>query len=869
MNDSSTTLSSFRDAASAWLQHGMEGVVLLLVGLSPWFFGCVDPAFEFWLFAGVALLGVLWGLRSVADGYFLWFACPVALTLILIVGLGFLQLVPLPGWVLSVVSPTAARFNDELRPEQPEVIVAGQPPASHRPAPTTSVYPGATRPVLLRMLAVLVLYAVVRTNVASSESLRRLAWLAVLNGVALALFGLVQFVQSQRAAVPTPRNVFGYETRGDVFGPFICRNHFAYYANMCIGLAIGLLLMSGRSESDKRARRTHKAQALVEQNADDEPTLSVLNILQSPMQLWLLVGVAVMVCGVVGSMSRGGVIALIAALLAAIALRGMKGLKAARLDLLVIPALLVAGLAAWVGIKPLESRLAMRTGDLTTDGRLQIWRNLAPAAARFAVTGSGYGTLPFVEPVYRQRDYQGYNATVDIDHAHNEYLEALVEGGVPRLVMTVTVVLLLFNYARKAMRRHEVRSPGRLAFGALVGVAAVAFHNVVDFGLHTPAVAVLAAVLAAQLCCMARSDPSGPPTERSKHTIAVSVGGWGGWLAAIALLAVGFILVQFASRNAQAYRQRLSAFQALQVKPPNADVAIAALTRAVRISPDDALLRLELGQLYLDTLALRSNQPSATRPSAQALFDSFTKPALEQIIVARDLCPLLPRAQARLAGYAHDARPEGGITMAKSDPSAAYWQRAAFLAPYDSDLLYFAGKWHLQANQFEEAYALWRRSLERRPLHLKAIIAAAAPRLGPDGLIEKVLPNRPAYLIEAAKFFDDQPDRADAQRRLLLRAKQDLLDLPYVDADSSHTLAQTYRMLGETAQATAAYRQAVALAPGNAEWHYEFAEFLYSLSTDAGRREAAVELERVLQISPNSTPASNLLAAIKAELKSP
>lgn len=836
---------------------------MLLVVLSPWFYGCVDPAFEFWLLSGVAFLGLLWGLRSIAEGQFLWFGCPVALSLGLIIGLGILQLVPMPAWVLTVVSPTAASFNAELRPEQLEVIVAGQPPTARTPMPTTSVYPGATRTVLVRMLAVLLLFAVVRSNVASSESLKRLAWAAVLNGVALSLFGLVQFVQSQRAAVPTPRAVYGFETRGDVFGPFICRNHFAYYANMCLGLAIGLLLLTSRSESDKRARRTHKAQALVEQSADDEPTLSILGILQSPMQLWLAAGVAVMVCAVVGSMSRGGVAALVAGVLAAILLRGLKGLRAARLDLLVVPGLLVAGLAAWVGIKPLESRLAITGSDLTADGRLTIWRNLLPVAARFAVTGSGYGTLQYVEPPFRRRDYQGYNAAVDIDHAHNDYLEALVEGGVPRLVLTLTIVLLLFNYGRKAMRRHEVRTPGRLAFGATVGIAAVAFHSVVDFGLFTPAVACLAAVLAAQLCGMARRDPSRPPTDGSKHSLVVTLGGCGGAVATVGLLAIGFLITQFASRNAQAYQQRLAAFQALQVKPPNADVAIASLTRAARTSPDDAQIRLELGQLFLDTLRLRAGDGA----NAQALFDAYTKPALEQFIAARDICPLLPRAQARLAGYAYDARPEGGIVMAKSDPSARYWQRAAFLSPYDADLLYFAGRWQQQLGALDEAWALWRASLERRPTFLRAIIAAAAPRLGPDGLVAKVLPNQPAYLIEAARHFDDQPDHSDAQRRLLLKAKKDLLDQPTVDAANSYALAQCYRMLGETEQATAAYRQAVTLAPANAEWHYEFAEFLYSLATEPAKREAIQELEKVLQISPHSVPAKNFLEAIKADTR--
>ena len=33
-----------------------------------------------------------------------------------------------------------------------------------------------------------------------------------------------------------------FQTDGAVFGPFICRNHFAFYLNLCLGLTTGLFL---------------------------------------------------------------------------------------------------------------------------------------------------------------------------------------------------------------------------------------------------------------------------------------------------------------------------------------------------------------------------------------------------------------------------------------------------------------------------------------------------------------------------------------------------------------------------------------------------------------------------------------------------
>ena len=59
----------------------MEASVLVLVVLSPWAFGAVDPFFEFLLYCGVAGLLVLWAVRMLLDGRVTWRNCPVALCL--------------------------------------------------------------------------------------------------------------------------------------------------------------------------------------------------------------------------------------------------------------------------------------------------------------------------------------------------------------------------------------------------------------------------------------------------------------------------------------------------------------------------------------------------------------------------------------------------------------------------------------------------------------------------------------------------------------------------------------------------------------------------------------------------------------------
>ena len=223
------------------VRGAMEAGVLAMVCLSPWAFGAVEPEHEFLLDVGIAVLMILWGARMLLEGQLSWRKCPVAVCLAAWILLGVWQLTPLPRGLLSRISPVTTRMYDRLLPAQPEVLPFGEPRGVSMPpaGSTLSFYPGATRRELGRYLAILLLFAVVRNNIASSASLRRLGIAAFVNGSLLALFGLVQAFSAD------PQTIYwSYPAPGAtaVFGPFINRNHFAFQMNVCVGLGAGLLL---------------------------------------------------------------------------------------------------------------------------------------------------------------------------------------------------------------------------------------------------------------------------------------------------------------------------------------------------------------------------------------------------------------------------------------------------------------------------------------------------------------------------------------------------------------------------------------------------------------------------------------------------
>ncbi|MFL5341739.1 MAG: O-antigen ligase family protein, partial [Gemmataceae bacterium] len=402
-------------SADRYLRAGLEAVVLALVVATPWALGAVEPLFFRFVLAGVAVLLLLWSARLVVTGELRWRSCPGTLGLTGLFVLTLIQLIPLPSSVLSVAAPETRSLLHDLLPTVPETLPGDVPSAAAADRPL-SLYSGATRDFLIQILAVFLIYVVVRQQLASAATLRRLAWACLLNGVALALFALCQAFSSP------PNVVYGaFRVDGAVFGPFICRNHFPFYMHLCIGLGVGLL----RPESPPDKRRARPRGSF-------EPG-EVLAALQSPRALGVLLALGLMLAASAYSLSRGGVLAQFAALVISAGVwwrskvqpRGWLGAAAAAV-------LLAMLLGAWFGLTPLEDRLAtLADSDQLNNSRGQLWRNVLPLARRFPLVGTGNGTFAFVEPMTRDQPRTGVMFVHEF--AHNEYLEALIEGGVIRL----------------------------------------------------------------------------------------------------------------------------------------------------------------------------------------------------------------------------------------------------------------------------------------------------------------------------------------------------------------------------------------------------------------------------------------------------
>ena len=257
------------------------------------------------------------------------------------------------------------------------------------------------------------------------------------------------------------------------YGPFVNRNALAGWLAMAVPLAIGYALARSASRGPVFGGLAARIAAL------------------DATQLLLGGSACLMMGGLLGSLSRGGIFGGAAGLVVFVALSQSRATEGRAM------AGVAAGVAAIVAVGAMYANLgalAMRmqeTTELGEWGRRAIWRDTAAMIRDFPLTGVGAGAFERGMLVYQSGSRQFF-----FNHAHNEYLQIVAEGG---LLVAVPAALALIAAAVAVVRRlREDYSPMFwIRAGAVAGIVAVAVQSVFDTGLRTPANGVLFAVIAA------------------------------------------------------------------------------------------------------------------------------------------------------------------------------------------------------------------------------------------------------------------------------------------------------------------------------------------------------------------------------------
>ncbi len=836
----------------------MELLVLALVFLSPWAFGAVDPRWEFWLYVGIANALLLWALRLLNDFQFRWQHCPVAYALAGMLLLASWQLVPMPREVLAIISPATAHLYDRLLPEQREQVF-GEPEKKGLSSDSTiSVYKFATRRHCVHLLAILLVYTLVRNNLAGPAFLRRFCIGGLLCGTALAFFSLMQFFTSPPSLI-----YWSFSMENTVFGPFICRNHFPFYVNLCFGLGLGLLCsqLSGRRGEKQEDGKDHLA---CEQSGH---FASYIDLLHKPQVLWMIMALVLMATSIVFSLSRGGILAFLGGGLLCL-LVFFK--RSARFSYVASSFIILIGslaLLTWFGLDRVQTRFqAFFQDQLGQDARVSLLMRAPMLIKDFPVWGSGYGTLDFVEPIYRD-DASNYGWSYE--HAHNEYLEEQLEGGLFGLILTVLVVGLVFRQSLEACRLWEGTPSEWLVLGGLFGITTLVLHNFVDFGMHLPAVTLLAVVLCAHLSAM--SDVITPKTNsakiRERHFAPRQSLVWRGLLpvgGAMALTCLAVFLWCEGYRGAEIRSLQRTASDLKDSKElADQETGINVLEEALRLNPSNARLEFEVGERYaalFEALAQKASEREILLQGIQAvlllnpvctpasgdtgrasflflaklhherrkrivadLIPRLVTPALGHFLSARDHCPARAKVHMEIAYYQE--------YLKKAEPRSNYLDRALYLDPTNPGLWYRAGILAVRDGRLDQAANYWRRSLQLSDDFLSKIVQRSIGRFNSQDLIDHVLPDNPGSLLVAVTQI-----------------------YPKIDAPERRPFVVKARRL---------YEDALKEKPFNAEWRFELAKLLFEQHQF---QEARQELLTVLAVRPGYVRALELLSRTERQI---
>ncbi len=858
-------------------------ILVLTILVTPWCYGGIHESTQVFVLLAMLCAGIGWLLASFFPGSGSRPAVLPLAMLPLVAGVlfGLFQLLPLPRSVAGLIAPQTADLREQLVSDDiyPETADADGVPTPTSIRHTISLRPAATRHDLLLLTLGLAGFYLASQLFHSPRAYLALCMAVAANGAIFTVFGLIQRLTWNGRVY-----WIGGRAGGMSFGAFVNRNNAGGYLNLCLAAAVALLVFAanakqadGESERNERSSRHPTYQS----SARERITRSF-----AEMDAWqLLAGclAAVLMGGILCTLSRGAGIGMLFASAVTALVVMLTGQREKRLGGIWVALAAGLGLVAWVG---LHDALVARAGtlaegeQLVESGRVPNWTDALHSVPDFWRTGSGLGTYRDIYLLYQQRfDPTWYY------HAENQYVQALVEGGLPALLLLLAEIGLVALAVRSLIRSPDPRDYA-FAVGGVFVLASQMVCGFLDFGLNLPAnlllMAVLCGALAGRAASIAESGTKSAWLAFPLPAMARPVFG--------SLLVLGLLLAVWQIRSIAATELALldAEYSTLPGDPTEQYLRdlVAKLESRLDGSSDDPELHYQLGRArtYLhrvlkveelrrttpvsvsfnelwqraSTATLHARVQELARAGdaqqlesvrGEPLVKEHLLPAWRHLLLSRQACPILAKTHLRLAKLC--------FLQCPPECDAAHVNRARLTAPSDLYTLIESGLLDLQAGRIDDACQSWRRCLELSDEDAEFIVDYAQPALALPVVVEKILPASPSLLLRLArdKFADDD----ESQRVLLDRAGQlaEGADLP---EDQRHYFrAAVYAESGDHAAALGEYQQAVSLQPREINWRYEYGKLLFQ---EGQYDQAREQLRWCARNAPNSAEYRRLLEEI-------
>ncbi|OQX63524.1 MAG: polymerase [Desulfococcus sp. 4484_241] len=436
---------------------------LFLLAFSPLAFGSVEPWAFFIMVLLCGLSICLYLTHCLKHGQPLR-RVPCIMPLSLIGIYVAIQMIPLPETVLGLISPATAT----VRHHTAGILFPGNP------WPITLDIHG-TMFELVRWLVWAGVYWLTIQLLTDRTMLRRtLLFLALFGGV-FALSSILQYILTEDRALWfrwVPDNAM-------VFGSYVCHNHYAGLMEMIFGPVLALVFVYRPPRQFGTMR---------------EKVLGLFQEEETPLFMLLFTGAVIMVLSVFFSLSRGGILCILLETFFLIPALPGGSLSKRRVSRktsawLFLCALLMA--VTWFGWERLDARFGeLPKNLLAAYGRPRFWQDSLRAASDFPLTGAGFGAFGDIIPAYQQVFFMRI-----LDHAHNDYIELLVEGGAIGVLLFAAFFICFFKNMANTLKKRRDKQAVVVCLGAVAGITAILCHSLIDFNLHIPANALYLAFL--------------------------------------------------------------------------------------------------------------------------------------------------------------------------------------------------------------------------------------------------------------------------------------------------------------------------------------------------------------------------------------
>lgn len=794
----------------------------------------------------------------------------------------------------------------------------------------------AVRVLLAYCLIALVFFQRLRTQKDCQRALRAVA----VSGVLMTVFGLLQWASSNGKFFWVYEHPFTDPTE-HLKAAFTNRNHFAQFLALSLGPLLWWLVTlvrralsanpstvlaapappSRRKSKSKTSKKSGSTGSAFQLATEDSSRMLTIPI------LILVTCIATVGLSVLLSLSRGGMLASIAAVfVASVGLWRGFNLPGTMAALFLGTSVLIFSGLAFLDQEQVQTRIEeLISGDaekVDAGGvRRAVWAADAKVIKQFPLLGTGIGSHRDVYSLYM--DNYAEFATFELTHAESSYIHLALEAGL--IGCGLLVLGLLWFLSRLVWGYFTESSYERRSIIVAVAASAAAgiLHAVTDFIWYVPAIVVISLLLVAVgLNSVSRQSKS----ENSSSGIPLPKIAWlamallcavaAGWVQPDLLARVDAEQHWYASLNTKLQKpldddgfSNLKAGDTITLddrKPEDADepteltpeqrrkqslaeieylkTKIRHLRLCIQARPDQHRPQLVMAESLLrlfDLLQYESTNPlplNMVRDAAlSANFEStddlkhWLEAACEnriQLVYLADRLSRQALAHCPVQGYGYLNLLETSFISHLGDHHGNdLLDQALLVRGHDPRVLYIAGREALMANDRETAFQYWNTVFHSSEYFRLNILKMLAPQVQAQFFVHQFQPNG-EELMDLLKVYEalERPQESNLIRRQLCQVIPE--ESPSIDDDDERLklmlFASQFAMeLEDHLLAAKLLEQTLTNFPTSYDAHHRLAVTYYELES---YQQALVHLKWCHEWDPGSEWVPDLIRSSRSKL---